>query len=383
MENVITNNGNLLGQTKERNYGIDLLRIVSMFLVCILHVLGHGGILNNTTENTVNYNVAWIMNISAYCAVNCYALISGYVGIKSKFKFSNIVNLWLQVVFYSGLITVGFGIFKLNLHWSDVVEAFLPVLGQRYWYFTAYFGLFFFMPIFNLAINNLNKNVIRACLIILLFLFCFYSLDFGDNFVLKRGFSLLWLAMLYLVGGYISKYDPLRKIKSHQLVLIVFICILLTWVPRFIIETFHDRVGIFQKLYGFKDDLILYVSPTITLIAIALLELFSRFKINKIKGVITFFASTSFGVYLIHDNNSVRGTLMINRFAEFASYNPVLMVLAVLGVALGIYLVCSLIDYLRILLFKALKVKILTQKLENKIKNKFCKEEICSETTEN
>ena len=87
MENVITNNGNLLGQTKERNYGIDLLRIVSMFLVCILHVLGHGGILNNTTENTVNYNVAWIMNISAYCAVNCYALISGYVGIKSKFKF--------------------------------------------------------------------------------------------------------------------------------------------------------------------------------------------------------------------------------------------------------------------------------------------------------
>mgnify|MGYP003276262276 CR=1 FL=1 len=27
---------------KSRNYGIDLLRIVSMFMICILHVIGVG-----------------------------------------------------------------------------------------------------------------------------------------------------------------------------------------------------------------------------------------------------------------------------------------------------------------------------------------------------
>ena len=30
-----------------RNYGIDLLRIVAMFMVLLLHVLGQGGILKN------------------------------------------------------------------------------------------------------------------------------------------------------------------------------------------------------------------------------------------------------------------------------------------------------------------------------------------------
>lgn len=34
---------------KSRNYGIDLLRIVSMFMICILHVIGvWGGGIGNT-----------------------------------------------------------------------------------------------------------------------------------------------------------------------------------------------------------------------------------------------------------------------------------------------------------------------------------------------
>lgn len=366
----------------ERNYGIDLLRIVSMLLVCIIHVLKRGGVIDNTLVGTLNYNVASVMEISAYCAVNCYALISGYVGVKSKFKFSNIANLWLQVIFYSALITIGFAIFEGNAQFSTILFAFLPVFSQQYWYFTAYFGLFFFMPLFNLALNNLNKNILKICLVVLLFLFCFYSLDFGDNFVLNGGYSLLWIAMLYLIGGYIFKYNPLSKIKNYQLILIVLACILFTWIPRFIIESFYDRGGIFQKLYGFKDDFISYTSPTITIIAISLLELFSRMKLNKIKSVVTFFASTSFGVYLIHVQNNI-WKLLYNRFAQFATYNPILMILSVLGVAIGIYIICSLIDYLRLLLFRLLKINMLTQKLEIKIKNKFFKEEICLKTTEN
>lgn len=35
--------------SKDRNYGIDLLRIFSMIMISVLHVLGHGGILDNLT----------------------------------------------------------------------------------------------------------------------------------------------------------------------------------------------------------------------------------------------------------------------------------------------------------------------------------------------
>ena len=90
----------------KRNYGIDFLRCFSMFMVVMLHILGHGGILNNATSGSLNYGVAWLLETMAYCAVNCYALISGFVGTKAKYRYTNIVMLWLQVVFYTIIITV-------------------------------------------------------------------------------------------------------------------------------------------------------------------------------------------------------------------------------------------------------------------------------------
>ena len=76
-----------MNNKRERNYGIDLLRIVSMLMVVVLHVLGQGGVLKTSTPLSIGYSVAWILEIAAYCAVNCYALISGYVGVNSKFKY--------------------------------------------------------------------------------------------------------------------------------------------------------------------------------------------------------------------------------------------------------------------------------------------------------
>lgn len=39
----------------ERNYGIDLLRLVLMYMVCILHTLGQGGILEACELGTAEY----------------------------------------------------------------------------------------------------------------------------------------------------------------------------------------------------------------------------------------------------------------------------------------------------------------------------------------
>ena len=54
----------------ERNYGIDLLRVFSMFQVVILHVLGCGGILSKSTE--ANYLIGWLCEITMYSTVDCH-----------------------------------------------------------------------------------------------------------------------------------------------------------------------------------------------------------------------------------------------------------------------------------------------------------------------
>ena len=84
---------------KERNYGIDCLRVISMFMVVLLHVLGRGGVLQATKNLSINYGVSWFLEIAAYCAVNCYAIISGYVGYGRKIKYSNLIYLIFCVAF--------------------------------------------------------------------------------------------------------------------------------------------------------------------------------------------------------------------------------------------------------------------------------------------
>lgn len=79
----------------KRNYGIDFLRILSMLMVVFLHVLLQGGILGAAKPNSINYWTAWFLEIACYCAVNCFALTSGYVMCRSRPKFSRLGGLWL------------------------------------------------------------------------------------------------------------------------------------------------------------------------------------------------------------------------------------------------------------------------------------------------
>jgi len=61
----------------ERNYGIDLLRLVLMYMVCMLHTLGQGGILGVCQAGTVEYKAFWFLEILSYCAVDGFAIIRG------------------------------------------------------------------------------------------------------------------------------------------------------------------------------------------------------------------------------------------------------------------------------------------------------------------
>ena len=85
----------------KRNYGIDLLRMLSMFMVVMLHVLGQGGLLYAVEENSVKYWILWFLEMACFCAANCFALISGYVMYQSRVKISKALLLWLQVAFYT------------------------------------------------------------------------------------------------------------------------------------------------------------------------------------------------------------------------------------------------------------------------------------------
>ena len=337
---------------QKRYLGIDLLRIVSMSMIAVLHTLCHGGILMNLAEGTFTYHTMWLLEYAAFCAVNCFALISGFVGYDTRHRPQSIVMLWLQVVFYTVTISVAVLIFKPSLMSLKLIaNAFFPVTRNQYWYFSAYFPLFFIMPLLDAAVRTVPQNILRRSLLVIYGLFGFASF-FGasDVYHLSSGYSLLWLAYLYVLGAYIRKYQSFSNVRTRVwLGLYAAGVLLVEFSAVFASDHKHQIIG--------------YVQPSIMLSGIALFFVFRNLQCKKLSGVIRFLTPTAFAVYLIHTHPLIWNGVLANRFLFCTKYPLLLKILAVLGIAFGIYAVCTLIELLRIWLFQKLRIKEAVEKV--------------------
>ena len=350
---------------QQRNYGIDLLRLVSMFMVVVLHVLGQGGILNNAQILTFKGEVLQFLRIACYCAVDVFAIISGFVGLKARHKFSNLINLCIQLIFYSLILTGVYVIVSVSNGVEISLEKILTYLFpsvRSMWYFSAYFCLFFFMPILNLIIENTPRNILKSSALFVFIVFCCIGRVSTKVANLNGGYSVLWLALLYLLGAYIKKYELLSKVSSVKCFLGFLSCVVLTSISRIIIGNVSIMVLGFEK--GISV-FISYTSPTILFAAIFLIGLFKNIKTSdKGKKMIAFLSPMAFGVYLIHCHSFIFQSLG-NVFSWVAFEPAYIAPFIVIGIALIIYVICLFLDWLRILLFKACKIKKLSIWLEN------------------
>lgn len=214
----------------KRNYGIDLLRLVSMFLIVVLHSLSRGALVGVAPFN-IHYEAGFLIEALTYCAVNCFALISGYVGVDSKFKYRRIVPIWLQVVFYCLIFTMFFMYLKPDLLTNKALlgsnpyyTALTPVIHNTYWYFTAYFALFFFIPFINKGMRDITIK--QAYAVIISVIFVYIALPYFakvDLFKLEKGYSATWIIFLYVIGAALKKIKIEKLIRNKYWYLILYV----------------------------------------------------------------------------------------------------------------------------------------------------------------
>ena len=351
----------------ERNWGIELLRILSMLMVVTLHCLGFGGVLDNAPAGSAAYHTAYFLEIACLCSVNVYALITGYVCVKSRRKWARILALWLEVVFWSLLFTILlYFIPQRTFDLRQFVYALFPVMSYRYWYFSAYFCLFLFMPFLNILLHHLTRREHGKLILTAMIAFCGIAVVaqyiYGDIFNVNNGYSFLWLASLYTVGAYFRLYpESIRKLKSYQSLLGYFLCIIAAWAERLIVVELCAR---FLRQQKYNAVILNYTSPLIVASAIFLLLFFVRLDIRRGKKVIHAISSVSFGVYLIHLQVYVLNRFIVGRFAVFAAMPWYLMLSCTLLAAIAIFAACAALAFVQKYLFILLHIPQLCRKIE-------------------
>lgn len=322
------------GVGNSRCSNLELLRIVSMLLVLMIHFVPHHCIpspesLSSETGTTL---INLCLKSLSFVCVNCFILISGYFGIRWKFK--SFLNLLFQILFW-----IFFGVciaYFLNIRFeSNTADALIGFVNAR-WFIPAYLALYVIAPVVNAFIEKCSSmELLRYLLIFYLFstLFGYFLLSKEFN----EGMSLISLIGIYITGAYLKRDDSVFEQFGAKAALVsYFLCALVLLIASLGLYS----IGINKSIYG-------YLNPIVILQSIFLFLFFRNLKI-KSKPVINFIAASAFSVYLFHMH-----PLIIDSYGKVCKLlaNNVWAVLTVPAFFIFLFAFCVVIDRFRIFIF--------------------------------
>lgn len=328
------------GKKSQRDGNFEVLRIVSIIMVVFWHLNVHGGFFKETLG--VNHIIFSIIGVLTVISVNLFVMITSYFLVEKKIKPKKLLSLWCEILFYSVTIYLVFlacGWYQFE--WKDLL-IFIPILSTQYWFASSYFIFYLIIPFLNAMISNISqKQHGLLCLGILVI----SILNIVFNFSVcsfNSGYSAIWFACVFVIIAYLKKYQQ----KDYPWWVYLSIFIVVTLISYFV---------------GYS-----YSNPLTLIASLCIFMMFKKIKIEnqKVVKIISCISSTTFGIYLLHDNAMIRSKLYSDFLNVSQFYNSNFAVLIFIGYAVLIFVICMIIEFLRQRLFKLVK------KLYNKIKCK-------------
>lgn len=326
-----------------RKSNIELLRIVAMVMIVAHHIAVHSSFSFST--NSISVNRLWVqfIQMGGKIGVNIFVLISGYfLTTTNSIKTNKVIKLWLQIFTYSaGTFLVAVLLCSQPFGIKEFIKNILPITFSKWWFASAYFVLYLLSPYINKLLCSFSKKEYQRFLVLLFVCWCLICTVFGRSW---QSNELLWFVFIYSLAGYIRLYIDIKSVRSSKCILIALAVILLTYLSVIIFDLIGLKIAFVAShatfFYGMQSLPILIVS----------LMLFIGFANANIEYVpfINIISSLCFGVYLIHDNNYIRRLLWCTIFQNAKYQENSFLILYTLMQIIIVFVVCALIEWIRI-----------------------------------
>jgi len=213
---------------KERDSNFELMRCVAMLMVIVLHFnnASMGGALRFIEPNSSGYYILHFFESITIPAVNAFIILYGYFDSRKNTRvIRKPVLLILFVVGYNLLfyffgLASGIYIFSLRSFVSQLIPA--------NYYVILYATLFLVSPYLNVILSKLSKIRFEQMLGLFIILFSLLPTLTDAAFDLVNingiigispvglhgadaGYTIINFMLLYLIGGYISRYYESKK----------------------------------------------------------------------------------------------------------------------------------------------------------------------------
>ncbi|MGN0452404.1 MAG: acyltransferase [Ruminococcus sp.] len=299
----------------ERDFNLDIIRIVALTFVVSVHFFLHNGFYSNTVSS-LNMNIMALMRTLFLCCVPLFILLTGYLQSTKEITPSLKYYLKLGKIMIPYLLIMSIDVFyyfrnNIDMTVRKWVENYTSFTHYS-WYVEMYIGLFLMIPFLNILWINLKskkqEHILLATLIILTivpYFFNVYEFDGtkGSSFWSASNndywklFPSWWTGIYpltyYFVGAYLRRHKEELKIKAGYAFLIF-----LGIFTVFGIYTLSRTQGIALSVFSWTD----YKSPGIFALSVSLFVFINSINFKRVPGFIKKAAGKlsdlAFGAYL-------------------------------------------------------------------------------------
>ena len=334
---VIGNNGGVILK-KERSSNLELYRIVCMLMIVAHHYVVNSGVRaadGPMMAEPASMNSIFLILFGAWgkTGINCFLMITGYFMCTSKITLRKFIKLMGQIylyklLLYPILLIAGYETVSV----SRIVKVVMPTWGLTDNFTGCFIGFWLTIPFLNILVQNMTKR--QHELLLLLMLGMYTMLGSVPSFIVTFNY-VTWFGVIYFIASYIRMYPrPLfnqKKLWGYTTLIIVILTML--------------SVCRFNDFFVADSNKILAV-----VVAVCSFLWFKNMNIRYSK-IINAFGAGTFGVLLIHANSNAMRTWLWKDFVNVIGHYTLpfgQLVLFSIGVVLAVFVVCNLIDQLRI-----------------------------------
>lgn len=291
---------------RERDLGIDILKVMAVLFVIILHLdniyaTGHGyDLMNNSTKFCNQF-----LETLAYPAVNIFVLSGSYLMCgRVTNKLSNVLKIYISTWIITMVGLVVCLIFMLKPSGADLLRVLFPFSFRAYGYVSSYLILIIASPFMNILLKQLSNIETYLITMIFVMVVIFFPtiipfINWGENYT-ELFFCLFWVAAsIKRMNSAYSEHT--KKLKIIGLA-IWFSSLFLMNIFPFVIDYLAT---IIPAVISYRDFCFNYHNILVVLEAIGLLIFFTNVRLkldnkNIFSIIITNVSKTSLVIYMYH-----------------------------------------------------------------------------------
>lgn len=332
------------GNVKHRETGIELFRIITMLIIVAHHYVVNSGLMTEEYVWGGGTAASWFLVLFGWggkTGINCFVMITGYFMCTSRITLKKFLKLlmWVElykVIFYLIFTLSGQQVFSIK----TMLLSVSPITSVGTGFTSAYLMFYLFIPFINILVKNLNK---KQHFILIILLVVVYTVL--PTLLVPVSYNYItWFTVIYIVSSYI-RLHPEKWFNDKKLWGILTLgSLLLSWASVLIGFFVYLKTGLNLSYYFVSDS----NKPLALITAVCAFMFFKNLKL-RYSGLINTVAASAFGVLLIHANSdAMRQWLWKDLLNNVGMFGSNLLPLHAIGSVVGIYIVCTLIDMIRI-----------------------------------